>query len=49
MYIIGPCIDKVATIKAVINSASGFKKYFSKNIDTTIINSIGEWNFHKNQ
>lgn len=48
VYYWAPCIDKVATIKAVINSASGFKKYFSKNIETTIINSIGEWNFHKN-
>ena len=48
VYYWAPCIDKVATVKAVINSAKGFNKYYSKIIEPTIINSIGEWNAHKN-
>ena len=47
VYYWAPCIDKVATIKAVINSSLGLKTFFSKNTKTLIINSIGEWNNYK--
>ena len=36
-----PFTSSVATIKAVINSAYGLKKFF--NFETTIINAFGEW------
>ena len=40
----GPFIDdKIATVKAIKNSAIGINKY-SKIYKATIINSIGEWN-----
>ena len=41
-----PFIDNVATVKAVINSCYGLKKY-SNNITPTIINCFGEFNIHK--
>ena len=40
-----PFISKIATSKAVINSAYGLKKIFK--FDTHIINSFGEWNSYK--
>lgn len=41
----GPFIDnKIATVKAIYNSASGINKY-SKKFRAKIINSIGEWNY----
>ncbi len=43
----GPFIDnKIATAKAIYNSANGLKKYFN-DYEVKIINSIGEWNFKK--
>lgn len=41
----GPFIDnKIATVKAMYNSAVGMNKYSNK-FRSLIINSIGEWNF----
>ena len=39
-----PFIDKVATIKAVLNSAFALNKYSKDKIKTQIINAVGEWN-----
>lgn len=39
-----PFIDKVATIKAVLNSAFALNKYSKDKIKTEIINAVGEWN-----
>ncbi len=41
-----PFIDNVATVKAVINSCYGLKKYY-KDIDPTIINCFGEFDEHE--
>ncbi len=38
---------EVATVKAVLNSAYGLKKY-NKNFEPTIINAFGEWNEFSN-
>jgi glycosyltransferase involved in cell wall biosynthesis len=38
-----PFIGKIATIKAVINSANSLVKYSKKKFVPTIINSCGEW------
>ena len=38
-----PHIDKVATIKAVINSAYSLKLYSNNEYDPYIINVAGEW------
>ena len=44
-----PFFSNIATIKAVYNSAKCFTKYQkNKSYDVSIINSIGEWNNHKN-
>ena len=41
----GPFIDnKIATVKAIYNSASGINEYSNK-FKAKIINSIGEWNY----
>ena len=42
IYYWSPFTSKVATVKAVINSAYSLNKY-SKEFDTFIINSFGEW------
>ena len=42
-----PYLDHVATVTAVINSALALKKYSSKNLNISIINSAGEWNNFK--
>ena len=42
-----PYIGKVATIKAVKNSALALNKYSRSMIDTYLINSIGEWDHLK--
>ena len=40
----GPFIDnKIATVKAIYNSAVGVNRYSNK-FKAKIINSIGEWN-----
>lgn len=48
LYYWAPFLSNVATVKAVLNSATGVKKY-SKNIKPHIINAVGEWSvFEKN-
>ena len=41
-----PFIDKVATVKSVINSAYSLAKY-DKNYEPIILNTLGEWNDYK--
>ena len=41
-----PCLDKVATITAVLSSAKSIKKYYSKIYKVSILNILGEWNDH---
>jgi glycosyltransferase involved in cell wall biosynthesis len=43
-----PFLNKVATVKAVINSCIGIKKYTKLN-EPTIINVVGEWNEFKDK
>ena len=43
LYYWAPFLSNVATVQAVLNSATGVKKY-SKNIQPHIINAVGEWN-----
>ena len=42
-----PHISHVATVTAVINSAYALSKYSDNKINSTIINSIGEWDSYK--
>ena len=42
-----PFLTHIATINAVKNSATSLKRY-KKNINVKILNSVGEWNFLKN-
>ncbi|MBD1140982.1 glycosyltransferase [Pelagibacterales bacterium SAG-MED39] len=45
----GPFIDnRIATVKAIYNSALGINKYSNK-FRASIVNSIGEWNFKINK
>ena len=44
-----PFLSKVATVKAVLNSAISVKKYSKKLIHPYIINSVGEWNEFKEE
>ena len=46
IYYWSPCLNKVATVKATINSALSLSKY-SKDYDVKIINVCGEWNNYK--
>ncbi len=46
IYYWSPFTSKVATIKAVINSAYSMNKFY--NHETYIINSFGEWDYYKN-
>ena len=39
-----PFIDKVATIRAVLNSVYALNKYSKNKIKPEIINAVGEWN-----
>ena len=49
IYYWSPHINSnVATVKAVLNSLSGLKKY-SNNYDVSLINVFGEWSYYKNQ
>ena len=41
-----PCLDKVATITAVLSSAKSVNKYYSTIYKVSILNIIGEWNNH---
>ena len=44
-----PFISKVATIKAVVNSAEGLIKYSKNTIKPEIINVFGEWSGYQNE
>jgi len=46
IYYWSPIISKIATVKAVINSAKSLTRY-SKNFDCSVINSVGEFNSNK--
>ena len=47
IYYWSPCLAKVATVKATMNSAISVAKY-SDLYDVKILNVCGEWNKHKN-
>ncbi len=49
IYYWSPYVGKVATIKAVINSAYSLSKYSKNKYLPVIINSCGEWNNFKNE
>ena len=42
-----PCLDKVGTYNAVINSALSLSKYSKNSIRVNIINACGEWDDKK--
>lgn len=44
-----PHISHVATVTAVINSAAALSKHSKNKINSTIINSIGEWDDYRNE
>ena len=46
IYYWSPCLAKIATIKATINSAISLAKY-SKMYEIKIIDVCGEWSKHK--
>ena len=47
IYYWSPCLAKIATIKATINSAISLAKY-SKMYEVKIIDVCGEWSKYKN-
>ena len=47
IYYWSPCLDKIATIKATINSAISLAKY-SEMYEVKIIDVCGEWSKYKN-
>ena len=49
VYYWSPHIDKVATVKAVVNSAYSINLYSKKKYTPYIINVAGEWDEHKNE
>jgi glycosyltransferase involved in cell wall biosynthesis len=49
IYYWSPFLSHVATVNAVIASASSIKKYSKKKINTFIINSFGEWTPHEKE
>ncbi len=44
IYYWSPFIGRVATIRSVINSMIGLKRYYGKNYKINLINCYGEWN-----
>ena len=48
IYYWSPFLNKVATVKAVINSAKSMLQY-TENFDCKILNGVGEFNFLKNE
>ena len=44
-----PHLSHVVTVSAVINSAVALCKYSQNTINSTIINSNGEWDKYKNE
>lgn len=49
LYYWCPFIDKVATVKAVLNSAKSVNKFSKKLHEPIILNVIGEWDEYKNE
>jgi hypothetical protein len=47
IYYWSPYLSKVATAKAVINSAESIKYFTNNRIDTLLINAAGEWDSEK--
>ena len=44
IYYWSPFLGRVATIRSVINSMIGLKRYYGKNYKINLINCYGEWN-----
>ena len=44
IYYWSPFIGRVATIRSVINSMIGLKRYYRKHYKINLINCYGEWN-----
>ena len=42
-----PYLSKVATVQAVLNSATSVKEYSKNNLNPQILNIVGEWNEHE--
>ena len=49
IYYWSPFFTNIATIKAVIKSATSFVKFSKKKVDVALIDSIGEWDAYKNE
>ena len=47
IYYWSPFINHVATVNAVLNSASSFSRYSKKKFNTSLINVAGEWDQYK--
>lgn len=47
IYYWSPFINHVATVNAVLNSASAFSQYSKKKFNTSLINVAGEWDQYK--
>ena len=45
----GPYISKVATVKAITESARSLKKYSKEKIDLSLIDTSGEWQDFKDK
>ena len=47
IYYWSPFIGRVATVRSVINSMIGLKRYRAKHFKISLINCYGEWNSFK--
>ena len=47
IFLWAPCLDKIGTYQALINSALSFKKYSKETFLVNIINVCGEWDHKK--
>ena len=43
IYYWSPFLSKIATVSSVIKSIEAIKNYSKKNVDISIIDSVGEW------
>ena len=43
IYYWSPFLSKIATVSSVIKSIEAIKNYSKKNVDLSIIDSVGEW------
>ena len=43
IYYWSPFLGRVATIRSVINSMIGLKRYYGKNYEINLVNCYGEW------